>query len=61
MIPQALSYAILANLSPEYGLYTSLVGTALYWLFGTAKDVAIGVRSGSPILPLSPISHPPLT
>ncbi|KAI0880335.1 sulfate permease II [Annulohypoxylon maeteangense] len=42
MIPQGLSYATLANLSPEYGLYTTLTGAFLYWIFGTSKDVAIG-------------------
>ena len=43
VVPQALSYALLANLSPEYGLYTSFTGASLYWLFGTSKDIAIGV------------------
>jgi len=43
VIPQAMAYALLATLSPEYGLYTSFVGAALYWVFGTSKDVVIGV------------------
>lgn len=43
VIPQAMAYALLADLSPEYGLYTSFVGAALYWLFGTSKDIVIGV------------------
>ncbi|KAK8069244.1 sulfate permease [Apiospora phragmitis] len=45
VIPQAMAYAILAGLSPEYGLYTSFTGAALYWLFGTSKDVAIGATA----------------
>ncbi|KAI0891105.1 sulfate permease II [Annulohypoxylon nitens] len=45
MIPQGLSYAILANLSPEYGLYTTLSGALLYWMFGTSKDVAVGATA----------------
>jgi len=44
VIPQAMAYALLATLSPEYGLYTSFMGAALYWLFGTSKDIVIGVR-----------------
>lgn len=40
-----MAYALLANLSPEYGLYTSFVGAALYWLFGTSKDIVIGVSN----------------
>lgn len=45
-----MAYAILAELSPEYGLYTSFTGAALYWLFGTSKDIVIGV-SASPQTP----------
>jgi MFS superfamily sulfate permease-like transporter len=41
-----MAYAVLARLSPEYGLYTSFVGAALYWLFGTSKDIVIGVSNG---------------
>jgi solute carrier family 26 (sodium-independent sulfate anion transporter), member 11 len=44
VVPQAMAYALLARLSPEYGLYTSFVGAAIYWLFGTSKDIVIGVR-----------------
>ena len=43
VIPQAMAYAQLAGLSPDFGLYTSFVGAASYWLFGTPKDVVIGV------------------
>lgn len=43
VVPQAMAYAILAELGPEYGLYTSFTGAALYWLFGTSKDIVIGV------------------
>ncbi|KAK1984724.1 sulfate permease [Colletotrichum cereale] len=47
-IPQAMAYALLARLSPEYGLYTSFTGAALYWIFGTSKDMAIGVVTAHP-------------
>lgn len=40
-----MSYALLAQLPPEYGLYTSFVGTLVYWLFATSKDVTIGVSN----------------
>lgn len=43
VVPQALAYAQLAGLSPAYGLYTSFMGAVLYWLFGTSKDIVIGV------------------
>lgn len=43
IIPQAMAYALLATLSPDFGLYTSFAGAATYWLFGTSKDIVIGV------------------
>jgi sodium-independent sulfate anion transporter 11 len=42
-----MAYALLAKLSPEFGLYTSFTGAVLYWIFGTSKDIVIGV---SPLL-----------
>ncbi|KAK2011536.1 sulfate permease [Colletotrichum eremochloae] len=45
VIPQAVAYSLLARLSPEYGLYTSFIGAALYWIFGTSKDMAIGATA----------------
>ncbi|AEO70735.1 uncharacterized protein THITE_2122443 [Thermothielavioides terrestris NRRL 8126] len=42
VVPQAMGYALLANLPPEYGLYTSFVGFLLYWAFATSKDITIG-------------------
>lgn len=42
VVPQGMAYAILANLPPEYGLYTSFVGFILYWAFATSKDITIG-------------------
>ncbi|KAK4228843.1 sulfate transporter family-domain-containing protein [Podospora fimiseda] len=42
VVPQGMAYAKLANLGPEYGLYTSFVGFILYWAFATSKDITIG-------------------
>ena len=36
-IPQALAYAILANVPLEHGLYTSFVGVIIYCFFATSK------------------------
>lgn len=41
-VPQAMSYAKIATLSPEYGLYSSFVGVFIYSFFATSKDVCIG-------------------
>lgn len=43
VVPQGMAYALLANLPPEFGLYTSFVGFILYWAFATSKDITIGV------------------
>jgi len=37
-----MSYAQLATLPSEYGLYSSFVGVSIYCFFATAKDVSIG-------------------
>ncbi|KAG9244580.1 putative sulfate permease 2 [Calycina marina] len=42
VVPQGMAYAQLANLSVEYGLYTSFMGVVLYWFFATSKDITIG-------------------
>lgn len=42
VIPQGMAYALLAQLPPEFGLYTSFVGFLLYWAFATSKDITIG-------------------
>ncbi|KAI5823724.1 sulfate permease [Schizophyllum commune Tattone D] len=42
LVPQGMSYAQIATLSPEYGLYSSFVGVLIYCLFATSKDVSIG-------------------
>lgn len=42
LVPQSLSYAKLANLPIEYGLYSSFIGVLTYAFFATSKDVSIG-------------------
>ncbi|CAG7849048.1 Probable sulfate permease C869.05c [Serendipita indica DSM 11827] len=42
LIPQSMSYARLATLPTEYGLYASFVGVFIYCFFATSKDVSIG-------------------
>jgi MFS superfamily sulfate permease-like transporter len=46
VVPQAMAYALLARLTPAYGLYTTFTGACLYWIFGTSKDIVIGVSFG---------------
>ncbi|KAF2498595.1 sulfate permease-like protein [Lophium mytilinum] len=42
VVPQSMAYAKLANLDPEFGLYSSFMGVLIYWFFATSKDITIG-------------------
>jgi len=42
VVPQSMSYAVIATLPPQYGLYSSFVGVLIYCFFATSKDVSIG-------------------
>ncbi|XP_060800373.1 sodium-independent sulfate anion transporter-like [Amyelois transitella] len=41
-IPQGIAYAVIAGLSPEYGLYASLTSGIVYMIFGSCKSVTVG-------------------
>ena len=42
IVPQSMSYAKLAGLPVEYGLYSSLMPLFLYGCFGTSRQLAVG-------------------
>jgi sulfate transporter 4 len=42
IVPQSMSYAKLAGLPVEYGLYSSLVPVLTYALFGSSRQLAVG-------------------
>ncbi|KAH6895750.1 sulfate transporter family-domain-containing protein [Thelonectria olida] len=50
VVPQAMAYALLAQLTPAHGLYTSFTGAVLYWIFGTSKDIVIGTTAVGSLL-----------
>jgi len=43
LVPQAMAYATLGGLPAIYGLYASLVPLLIYPLFGTARQLAVGI------------------
>ena len=45
VVPQSMAYARLAELAPEFGLYSSFMGVLIYWFFATSKDITIGVSA----------------
>ncbi|WCN09934.1 SulP family inorganic anion transporter [Marinomonas mediterranea] len=42
LIPQSLAYAMLAGLSPEVGLYASILPLVAYAIFGSSRTLAVG-------------------
>jgi len=42
VIPQGIAYALVANLDPQYGLYSAFMGCFMYCIFGSVKDITIG-------------------
>ncbi|PFH34251.1 STAS domain-containing protein [Besnoitia besnoiti] len=44
-VPMGMSYAMLANLPPQYGLYVGLFYPLFYMLMGTGKHVVVGVSA----------------
>lgn len=39
---QGIAYALVANMPPEYGLYSAFMGCFIYIIFGSCKDVTVG-------------------
>ncbi|KAL0082152.1 sulfate transporter family-domain-containing protein [Phycomyces blakesleeanus] len=45
VVPQSMAYAKIANLPPQFGLYSSFVGVMIYPFLGTSKDISIGTTA----------------
>mmetsp|Transcript_43649 Transcript_43649/g.105490 ORF Transcript_43649/g.105490 Transcript_43649/m.105490 type:complete len:790 (+) Transcript_43649:273-2642(+) len=63
LVPQGMSYALVAELPPIYGLYTASVPLIIYALLGTSRQLAIGPVAIVSLLighGVGAISHPTL-
>ena len=49
-IPDAMAFASLAGLPPEFGLYATIVALLAYFLFGTSRQTSVGPSSSEAIL-----------
>eukprot|EP00904_Undaria_pinnatifida_P011024 jgi/Undpi1/7051/HiC_scaffold_21.g09525.m1 len=56
-IPMGMSYALLANLTPVYGLYTSIIPPLMYLLFGTCNQLSLGVSAIESLLVAEGVSQ----
>ncbi|XP_055615206.1 sodium-independent sulfate anion transporter [Toxorhynchites rutilus septentrionalis] len=45
IIPQSIAYAAIAGLPSQYGLYAAFMGSLVYVIFGSVKEVSIGPTS----------------
>ncbi|KAI9314859.1 sulfate transporter family-domain-containing protein [Dichotomocladium elegans] len=50
VVPQSMAYARIAGFPPQYGLYSSFVGTLIYPFLGTSKDINIGTTAISSLM-----------
>ncbi|KAI8099862.1 sulfate transporter family-domain-containing protein, partial [Halteromyces radiatus] len=57
VVPQSMGYAKIAQLPPQYGLYTAFVGLIVYCLFATSKDISIGPTAVMSLLVGQSITH----
>ncbi|XP_050432782.1 sodium-independent sulfate anion transporter-like [Adelges cooleyi] len=45
LMPQAIAYASLAGLDPQFGLYSACFGGVMYIIFGSVRQITIGPTS----------------
>lgn len=57
VVPQSMGYAKIAQLPPQYGLYSSFVGVCIYCFFATSKDITIGPTAVMSLLIGQTITH----
>ncbi|RME72518.1 MAG: sulfate permease, partial [Chloroflexi bacterium] len=52
-LPQSMAFALIAELPPEYGLYTNIVGSIVGGLWGSSREMKTGPANAISLLVLS--------
>jgi SulP family sulfate permease len=55
-VPQAMAYALVAGVPPEYGLYTAIITTALGSLFGSSSHLINGPTNAISLVVFAAVS-----
>src|SRR5947209_10886851 len=55
-VPQAMAYALIAGIPPEYGLYTAIVVTAVGSVFGSSSHLINGPTNAISLVVFSAVA-----
>src|SRR5689334_17485347 len=58
-VPQAMAYALIAGIPPQYGLYTAIVMTALASLFSSSRQLISGPTNAISVVVLGVVASAP--
>ncbi|XP_058061912.1 sodium-independent sulfate anion transporter-like [Anopheles bellator] len=54
-IPQSIAYATVANLEPQYGLYSNFMGSFIYAFLGTVKEITVAPTAVMALMVQQPV------
>ncbi|XP_050094872.1 sodium-independent sulfate anion transporter-like [Anopheles aquasalis] len=54
-IPQSIAYATVANLEPQYGLYSNFMGSFVYAFLGTVKEITVAPTAVMALMVQQPV------
>jgi SulP family sulfate permease len=55
VVPEGMAYAGIADLPPQFGLYTLVASLLIYALFGSSRHLSVGATSASAALMASTV------
>lgn len=54
-IPQSIAYATVANLEPQYGLYSNFMGSFIYAFLGSVKEITVAPTAVMALMVQQPV------